>query len=248
MGVLEELEPVSLEELDERSALRRRVDTKYVVSAERLRELIGELSGRYQVLDIEGSRRFGYDSVYFDSPDLRCFRDHVEDRRPRFKARSRLYRQTGVCFFEVKVRVADETLKRQLPYDTQAHGSLTDEARGFLRETLREIAKESPPEDLAATLSTRYDRITLAAREGGERVTTDLAVELGSMDDRSVTLRDGLVLVETKTEEGAGRVDELLRREGRDPISISKYRLGVGLLLAEDPESASVQSLRNCFV
>jgi hypothetical protein len=31
-------------------------------------------------------------------------------------------------------------------------------------------------------------------------------------------------------------------------ISISKYRLGIGLLLAEDPESAGVESLRSCFV
>jgi len=245
--VLEELDPISLEELDERSALRRRVDTKYVVSTERLSDLIREVAPSYEVLEIDGQRRFAYDSVYFDSPELRCFRDHVEDRRPRFKARSRLYRQTEACFFEVKVR-RDETVKRQLPYDPSAHGSLTDEARAFLDETLREIAGRSAPGDLAPTLSTRYDRITLAPREGGERVTIDLGVELGSMDDRSVTLRDGLGLVETKSEEGTGPVDDLLRRDGRDPISISKYRLGVGLLLAEDPEGASVQPLRSCFV
>ena len=32
-----------------------------------------------------------YESVYFDTPDLRCFPGHVEGREPRCKVRSRLY-------------------------------------------------------------------------------------------------------------------------------------------------------------
>jgi hypothetical protein len=38
-----------------------------------------------------------------------------------------------------------------------------------------------------------------------------------------------------------------LSAAGCEPTSISKYRLGVGLLLADDPESAHNQALRNCF-
>jgi hypothetical protein len=244
---LEHLAPISLEELDERSALRRRVDTKYVLPAERLGDLIDQLSDSYAVLEIGGHRRFHYESVYFDTPDLRCFHDHVEGVRPRFKARSRLYNETGACFFEVKVRLADDMVKRQLPYDRGDHGSMTEQARRFLRDTLEEVAGERAPDDLAPTLSTGYERITLGSKEGGERVTADLSVELRTMDDRSVHLRDDLTLVETKSEEGDGRVDELLRAEGCDPISISKYRLGVGLLLADDPDAARAQPLRNCF-
>jgi VTC domain len=245
--VVAELAPVSLEALDERSALRRRVDTKYVVPSERLSELVGRLAGSHDVLEIDGHRRFSYESVYFDTPDLRCFHDHVHGRRPRFKARTRLYGETGVCFFEVKVRLADELVKRQCPYDPGMHGALAEPARRFLGETLREVAGEAPPGDLAPTLSTRYDRITLGAREGGERATIDLAVELRSMDGRSVGLRDGFALMEAKSEEGGGRVDTLLREAGCEPRAISKYRLGVGLLLADDPESARAQPLRNCF-
>jgi hypothetical protein len=67
------------------------------------------------------------------------------------------------------------------------------------------------------------------------------------MDGRDLELRDGVVLVETKTGEGDSRLDDELRRAGREAMSISKYRLGVGLLLAEDPESASAETLRSCF-
>jgi hypothetical protein len=247
VAVLEALAPISLDDLDERSALRRRVDTKYVVPGGRLGDLIDRAADSYAVLEIDGHRRFGYESVYFDTPDLRCFHDHVDGVRPRFKARTRLYNETGACFFEVKVRLEDDLSKRQLPYDRGDHGSMTEEARSFLGESLRELAGERPPDDLAPTLSTGYERITLGAEEGGERVTIDLSVELRTMDDRSVRLRDDLTLVETKSSEGGGRVDELLRAEGCEPISISKYRLGVGLLLADDPDAARAQPLRNCF-
>jgi hypothetical protein len=116
--------------------------------------------------------------------------------------------------------------------------------------TLRELAAQPAPEDLAATLATRYRRVTLAAREGGERVTIDLDVAMESMDDRGVGLRDDMALVETKTEGDGdgGTVDAVLTSMGCEPASISKYRLGVGLLVAPDPRAARLERLRRCFV
>jgi len=246
-AAIEEFETVTLEELDQRSAMRRRVDTKYVVPLERLPGLLSELSDSYDALEIDGHRLFRYESVYFDTPDLRCFRDHVTGRRPRFKARSRLYRETDACFFEVKVRLEEQMVKRQCPYAKSEHGTISEAAMRFLAEALREVAREAPPDDLAPSLSTRYERLTIGAREGGERATIDLAVELRSMDDRSVGLRDGYALMETKSESGGGRADALLGSAGCEPVSISKYRLGVGLLLAEDPKGAHDQALRSFF-
>jgi hypothetical protein len=243
--------PISLEEMDARAALRRRVDTKYVVGREALDEGLARAADGYQVLEIDGRRAFFYESVYFDTPDLRCFADHVDDVRPRFKSRSRLYRETGACFFEVKAKDEDDTTsKRQCPYDPADHGRVTDEAWRFLDVTLRELAAQPAPEDLAATLATRYRRVTLAAREGGERVTIDLDVAMESMDDRGVGLRDDMALVETKTEGDGdgGTFDAVLTSMGCEPASISKYRLGVGLLVAPDPRAARLERLRRCFV
>ncbi len=161
-----ELEAVSLEELDERAGMRRRVDTKYVVPVEVAGEIVARLGDDYRALDIDGRRRFTYESVYFDTPELRCFVDHVEGRRPRFKVRSRVYRETGACSFELKVRRPDEqTVKRQLDYEHADHGRITPAAWSFLEEALGELADEEPPADLAPTLSTRYERLTLGARE-----------------------------------------------------------------------------------
>ena len=68
------------------------------------------------------------------------------------------------------------------------------------------------------------------------------------MDGRDVELRDGVVLVETKTAHGESRLDDELSEVGCEAMSISKYRLGVGLLLADDPEGAEAEALRSCFV
>jgi hypothetical protein len=246
---MNELEPISLEQLDEQAKLRRRVDSKYIVPGKLAADMVRSMATGYRALEIDGQRRFSYESVYFDTPGLRCFTDHVEGNRPRFKVRSRYYRETKACFFEIKVKRADdETVKLQRPYEHADHGTITPEARRFIEEALGELAGEEAPSDLAPSLVTSYERLTLSAREGGERATLDLAVGLRSMDDRAVELRDDVVLVETKTEDGESRLDEALAAEGCDVISISKYRLGIGLLLADDPESARLDPLRRCFV
>jgi VTC domain len=248
-GVMTGLDPIGLDELDEQAKLRKRVDNKYVVPDEVAAATVERLADSYRALEIDSQRKFTYESVYFDTPDLRCFVDHVEGGRPRFKVRSRLYVETDACFFEIKVKRADdETVKRQQPYEQVHHGEITDEARSFVADALAELADEPLPADLAPSISTTYRRLTVAAREGGERATLDLAVELRSMDDRDVALRDGVVLIETKTSDGESRIDEELRSGGCEAISISKYRLGVGLLLADDPAAAHAQTLRSYFI
>jgi hypothetical protein len=243
-----ELDPIGLDALDERAALRRRVDCKYVVARDALAAIVESAGDAYDALEIDGHRSFDYESVYLDTPDLRCFRDHVEGRRPRYKIRTRLYYETEACFVEVKVKTADEeTVKRQMPHDPSAHGGLTPEARRFLDESLGELMGSPAPEALAPSLWTRYRRMTLASIEGGERVTTDLDVRLAAPDDRSTTLRDDLALVETKTEEGRGAVDRLLAEGGHEPVTISKYRFGVGMLLEDDPGEAGAEQLQRAF-
>jgi hypothetical protein len=234
-GAVERLRRVSLDELDERASLRRRVDRKYVLPAGAFEQALGDLSERYEVLEIDGHRIFRYESVYFDAPDLRCFREHVEGEAPRFKARSRLYRETRACFFEVKMKTADgRTHKRQLDIDAEEHGALADEQREFLNSALESCAID-PPDRLEPSLTTRFRRITVVAATSPQRVTVDLDVEMLASDGRRARIRDGRALVETKSEDGEGTFDEVLAGAGFSAISLSKYRTGIGLLAAPDP-------------
>ena len=223
--------PISLEQLDERAALLRRVDNKYVADREQLTQLLERLADDHDVLGIDGRRVFGYDTVYFDTGDLRCFRDHNDDVRPRFKARRRCYVDADDCVFEVKVKREDgETDKRQ-----------ADDLDSALRD-----ADIEPPGELEAVLRTAFDRVTLAAREGGARLTIDLGVTLSTIEGESVTMRDGLALVETKSEDGESPGDTVLRELGARSVSLSKYRTGIDALVRRE-ESRALEEVRSLF-
>lgn len=221
---------VSLEALEERAALLQRIDNKYAVTTNEFGRLTERLRGGYQVLEIDGRRAFAYSTTYFDTSDLRCFVDHIEDRVPRFKARSRLYEDTGQCVFEVKLkRSADETDKRQIEYPEKDRRRLTEHALECLQSALADQGLESP-EDLDATLTTAFDRVTLAARDGSERLTCDFGVRLRGRDGDSVRMHRDLVLVETKSEDGQSPSDRELARMSVSTISLSKYRVGMSLV------------------
>jgi hypothetical protein len=221
----------------------RRVDHKYVVERERFERLIAVLAEDHDALEIDGRRRFRYESVYFDTPDLRCFHDHVAGAKPRFKARIRHYVDSDGCVFEVKLKGEDgETDKRQIDYGPTGKGGLTREARGLVASSLADVDL-APPDRLEPALTTSFERVTLAAREGAARVTCDLGVTLTAPDRRRATMRDGLVLLETKSEDGESRADRLLADAGVEPTSLSKYRTGIALLRARDPETEDVRAL-----
>jgi hypothetical protein len=242
-----ELRPISLDDLDARAALLKRVDTKYVIEAGAFETLLERLAADHDVLEIDGRRLFAYRSVYFDTPDLRCFHDHAAGRQPRFKARTRLYRDSGLCHFEVKLkRNSDETDKRQVEHPADRADELTGEAERMIEETLAPAGVD-PPDALRATLATSFHRLTVAARDDPARLTCDLDVAMERCDDgRTARIRDGRVLVESKSEDGDAPADRVLAELAQTPVSLSKYRVGIDLLVERD-ETGDVDATRELF-
>jgi len=225
---------VSLDELDHRAALLRRVDTKYSAVWDCFLELLDRLRAGHDVLHINGQRVFSYRTTYFDTPKLRCFTDHVEDRHPRFKARTRRYLDSDSCVFEVKLKPGPgETDKRQIDYPASDAERFTESARQCLAEALSGAGLEAPAQ-MAPTLQTAFRRITFASRDSAERLTCDLGVRLSNPDGDVARMHDGLVLIETKTEEGDSTAQSVLTDVGAEKISLSKYRVGMGLVGAAD--------------
>jgi hypothetical protein len=239
------LNGISLAALDERAALLKRVDIKYTVTPDQLDALIDALRDDHDVLEIDGRRRFPYETVYFDTAELRSFHEHAAGVAPRFKARIRHYLAAGECVFEVKLKTADgETDKRQ-----RDHAAAADEldaaAEAHLASTL-DAAGIEPPARLEPVLRTRFERATLAHREGNARVTIDFGVTLARQDGKSVTIRDGLVLVESKSEDGDAPADRVLRELGAHEVSLSKYRTGIDALLRRDA-TGELDGIRELF-
>ena len=246
--LLGDVAPIGLDVLEHRSALQRRVDRKYVIEIDVAERLVGELAADHDALEIDRRRLFGYESVYFDTPDLDCFRDQMADRLPRFKVRSRLYVDSGHCSFEVKLKLGDDsTAKQHGPCDISSHGRLIPDARAFVEATLRDAGLE-PPARLDPVLVTRFRRGTLAARDGSARVTYDVDLSLERPDGDAARLHEGLVIVETKTPDGGGRADDLLRDAGVEEVSLSKYRAGITLLTAaQETDGERAQHWRRWF-
>ena len=76
----EPFDPISLKALEASSGMLERIDNKYVVNEEVLKQAAPELARHFDVLDIDGRRHFTYDTCYFDDPDCRSYLDHHQAR------------------------------------------------------------------------------------------------------------------------------------------------------------------------
>ncbi len=225
--------PISLDAVLARAALQERADRKYLVDRELVGALVDSLAHDHLALEIGGRRRFAYETVYFDTPALDCYRDHVRGRRRRFKSRTRLYADSGYCVFDVKLKDGrGRTLKRTLPIAPAEHGRLTHRMLDFLRRELAAAYGHGAPPELVPVVRTSFSRLTLVARDRAERVTCDAGLAFAT-GDVEVGLPAGAVVVETKTERGIGAADRRLRALGARPVGAwSKYCVAVALTRA----------------
>ncbi|NUP67002.1 MAG: polyphosphate polymerase domain-containing protein [Nonomuraea sp.] len=226
-GIAAGLAPVELGDVPE---LMSRVDRKYVVTVPTMARLAAELGDRYAVLTIGGLRQFRYTSTYFDTPDLLTFRQHRQDRRRRFKVRTRTYLDGGGRWLELKLNGArGSTDKRRIPYDTAGAEELTTEAMDFVGDTLISELRVVVPRTLGPVLSTDYRRVTLVDLAGAARLTCDTGL-LCHDGSRRVPARRDRVLLESKSADGRAVADRVLRGLGVRPVSVSKYCLAVAAL------------------
>ena len=226
--IVESFTPITLEETIDRASLQRRVDTKYLTDHVAVANLLGELAGSFQVLQIQGLRAFRYRSEYLDSPGRDAYRAHLQGRRRRYKCRVRHYVDSGESQMEVKLTGSrGETTKLRAPYGAdQSVGDCAD----FLATCVADAYGLRIDHRLRPVLSAGYQRITLVSRSSPERVTLDNG--LGFLDlatQRGCSLSEAQWIVETKTARGQGLANAKLRDLHVRPVSLSKYILGVAL-------------------
>ena len=224
--------PLGLAELESEAALHERVDVKYVIPLAACALLAGRLRGTHRALEIDDRRAFAYRTTYFDTPELRAFRDHLQQRRRRFKCRAREYVDSDLCAFEVKLKGRrGRTVKHRMAYDRALRDELSEPAIAFLSECVQRAYGRSPDAaELAPTLTVAFSRMTFVAPGLGERVTCDLDVAFKSPGGASGRLAPGAVIVESKSAGGNAIADRALRAIGARPeAQCSKYCLGVGL-------------------
>ncbi|GAA5032382.1 polyphosphate polymerase domain-containing protein [Microbacterium fluvii] len=245
---LERFAPVALDELVSEAGLLTRVDRKYLVPRGELDAILGAIDEPARVLEIDGARRFGYASVYFDTPDLLSYRMAAQPRRRRFKLRTRSYLDVGTSFLEIKTKGArGTTVKERTEYDPELVDVLTDDARDEVAAAFDTIGVAADrADDLLPTLTTRYRRATLLAADGTGRATIDTDLQWIDIDGSGFELPH-LAIVETKSPASASRIDRMLWRCGHRPASVSKYATGMAALHPGLPHNKWARLLRTSF-
>lgn len=228
-------EPVTLDGLNAKAAMLVRRDNKYIVESGVMACAMAELAQQFEMLEIEGRRAFTYDTCYFDDASFSSYHDHLHGRRRRVKVRVRRYVDSGMCFLEVKLKNArGGTVKRRLPHDASHMAMLDAAAREFIASVQQELYGRALVDPLRPTLRMTYERLTLVARDGGERATLDRGLCFGAGLQRRPA-GAGCYVIETKSANGNGAADRVLRRLHQHPVNgCSKYCIGLSMTGAVD--------------
>ena len=205
--------------------LMERVDTKYVFEVNLLSGFLNQLASSYRLLDIEGSRLFNYESLYYDTPSFDLYQRHHQGKMNRFKIRFRKYVESNLSFFEVKYKNnKGRTIKKRIKQD-QIAKKINCDTQLFLQ-------KHSPINacELEAKMFVNYKRLTLVNHNLTERVTVDLDLNYIDLNENETSFNN-LAIIEIKQDKAhRSEAALLLKRNHIREGSISKYCLGAATL------------------
>ena len=234
-GPLEAFAPISLEEMDA-VRLMNRVDTKYLTDNRTLLAVLGDAAAAgYRVLAPDGARISPYDSIYFDTPELRMFSDHHNQRLRRQKVRTRAYVNSGDAFLEIKRKNNRGRTKKKRTAITMAE--LPDfRADAAACRYLSEWS-DFDAEEISPTLETLFQRITLVNPALTERITIDTDLRFRNFRTGLETNLGDAVVIELKQDGRAASPMKGILLDHRVKLArISKYCIAVTLT---DPSARS---------
>lgn len=249
-SIAKEFTPISLGEMDEVQFLNR-TDTKYVLSATQLADLLKDASDKYKMLEIEGERSMSYRTTYFDTEEYHFFREHLKGKLNRFKVRHRVYEISGISFLEVKFKSNKKrTIKWRIKNDwSKNSGDFNEEAVKFLSENIT-----VHPEKLRPVLENRFNRFTLVNNIDKERITIDFNLSFKDFEGTHEKL-PFLAIVELKREGFTCQSPfiSLLKKYQIRESGFSKYCIGNALLYDHEylnslkPKFLKLNKLKNDY-
>ena len=202
---LQNMSPISLEQLNATMSLMERIDKKYIMHMDELPEMIKELWDDYYVLNIQDKQVFSYDNVYMDTKDYAFYMQHQNGHKPRTKVRSRYYIDSNLAFFEFKQKSDDVTRKFRYQYEVENHWVMNNEMIKFFEWLYSSFYNVTPKELIFPSLWTRYRRCTLCSKANDERITIDFDITLRDLRSKGKKVKlpeiklNNLVIVESKS-------------------------------------------------
>lgn len=215
-----------------------RYEIKYVVRrdlAGRLKESLTPYMHRDSHLS-DAVPAYRVNSVYFDSPDLRCFWEKVDGVRFRRKVRIRSYgNASDKAFLEIKQKLDMTTQKRRSVYPTsQLIDRLVHRKGDALQgEVGEEVELLFYQNSFEPKVLVSYDRVAyMGSTDDSLRVTFDSncrfrqtrLFEADSMQGAGYFLHPSVQIVEVKFDNLIPRwLVSIVRKFGLNPTRVSKY-------------------------
>lgn len=219
--------PISLAELNAKAEMLARLDNKYIMGLDKLDAALLALRDGFDVLDIGGTRSFAYRTCYYDDAERRAYYDHHQRRRKRCKVRIRSYLDAGLDYLEVKVIEPRATTAKFRHRLEGSAVSLDGTGLAFVDKCHREAYGTPFGKQVSPVLVVEYERITLVARAGGERLTVDIRLRLSGAG-RCRQVNESLCIIETKSARGNGVADKIFRALHVQPTArVSKFCIGM---------------------
>lgn len=218
--------PISLSGMDG-VKLQDRHDTKYVLALRELPSIMETMLDEYLLLEVDGQRGIAYRSLYFDTPDLRHYQDHHNQRTFRTKVRFREYVDSGLTFLEVKRKTGTGRTDKARIRVEGLHPVLSSDQKHFV------VQASGRGEPLEASLLNHFTRFTFVHRTRAERITVDIGLRFShASTERGL----GDIAVAELKQERADRSSPFartMRERNIRPSGMSKYC--IGMLLLERP-------------
>jgi len=240
---------ITLDELNTKAAMLERNENKYVFALADLSAALADLQKEFDILTIEGKQEFMYETIYFDTKDHLCYRQHTQKARKRFKARTRRYVDADLCFFEVKLKdLRGKTNKKRIVYTHKEHGTLNTNSHQLLAKSFKNIYKQDFMHRLVPSTKMTYKRITLVAKKGGERMTIDYSLTFyDTKTKKKVYTPKDFIIIETKSATGNGIADKIFKKHRQRSTSCSKFCLSKIMLKHVDKYNTFLPLLKKNF-
>ena len=206
-------------------SLMKRVDTKFILKESQLLEVLSKLYDDYKILEINQERLMKYSTLYFDSENKKCFKDHHNGKLNRYKIRMRKYLVSDICFLEIKKKnnlgVTNKIRRQIKDFET----NLTTRSKDYITESNINNLLLEP------SLYNNFSRMTLVNKNESERITIDVDLSFSFGTDEKKF--DKLVVVEIKQE---GRrlnttINRALKSMSILPTNFSKYCIGISNII-----------------
>ncbi len=196
------------------------------------------------VVEDDGNRLVRCQSVYFDTPDLTCFRRRTAGLRRAHLVRTRTQLDSGRCTLDVEWQTGrGETILKTIPYSRAEQSRITAEGRGHVAKHWADLATVARLEPIMSTFSRRATFVDAAA---GYHVALDLG--MGFRQTRAWAEIPGrLAVLDVRSSGVITPADRVLRRSGFQPERFDEYCIGMALLNPDLAANRWNRTLRRHF-